>query len=224
MNIFCKIAIALSVVLSCSTSICKEEKVPASKSYPSLTNLRFIEFREALLPCSFVVVKHDGRYAVRSKYSDLIGKPKFKYAGDSVSIDKITYKITKIIPRLKEERAGGTVVKIDESLIFLESEDGKYKITLQSGKDTYSPRPKAVIEDLRNHKKYLVGEGDTLIIASRVPSSKTKHNKVKKEKYKVIKFNRIKNLVIVEYMNKKYLIEKKNKSIQTTTRISTSGS
>ena len=186
----------MSIDSPCAEQAKIKNIVNIDKKKPNLPlhkRLRLIEFRETLLPCQF--------------------KPGTKYKiGDSIRLDKISYKIIKIIPKTKELRRGGTIVKLDESKIILESEDSKYTITMQVGKDVYSPKPKAVIEDLATHKKYHVGIDDTIAMYIRpkpIFSKKTgRPLKRKTLKYKVISVDRHKEQVIVEHQNKRYLIKK----------------
>jgi len=169
----------------------EQKKIKKTESYPTLERLRLVEFRETLLAVQF---KSGNKYKV----------------GDSVRFDKTSCKIVKIIPKHRELNRGGTIVKLDESKIILKSEDGKYTITMQVGKDVYSPRPKAVIEDLATHKKYHVGVGDTISMyihpKPRFSKKSGKPLKRKIKKYKVISVDRHKNQIIVEYKNKKFLI------------------
>ena len=162
------------------------------ESYPILKRLRLVEFRETLLP---FLLKSGTKYKV----------------GDSIRFGKTLYKIVKIIPKYEELRRGGSIVKLDKSKILLKSEDGKYTITMQAGKPVYSPRPKAVIEDIATQKMYHVGVDDTIAmyLYPKPRVSKKSGRKLKRKifKYKVISVDRQKKQVIVEYKNKKIVIE-----------------
>jgi hypothetical protein len=168
-------------------------KTKASESYPTLERLRLVEFRETLLPFQF---KSGTKYKV----------------GDSICLNKTSCKIVKIIPKYKEFRRGGTIVKLDESKIILKSNDGKYTITMQAGKPVYSPRPKAVIQDIATQKMYHVGTGDTIsmYLHPKPRFSKKSGRRLRRKifKCKVISVNRQKKQVIVERKNKKYIIKK----------------
>ena len=168
----------------------KQKKRKKTESYPTLERLRLVEFRETRLPFQL----KSGRIKV----------------GSSLRLDGISYKIVKNEVKHEEKSRGGTIVKEDKSKIFLKSEDGKYTITMQVGKDVYSPKPKAVIEDLATHRKYHVGAGNTIAIyfhpKPRVSKKTGRPFKRKIIKYKVISVDRIKKQVIVEYKNKKFVI------------------
>lgn len=89
--------------------------------------------------------------------------------------------------------------------------DNKYTITMQVGKPVYSPKPKAVVEDLATGKKYHVGAGDSIVMAIKLtPASIKKLKRSKTVKYKVFKVDRQEKQVIIEDKKlKKYIITAK---------------
>jgi hypothetical protein len=175
----------------------------AASSPPLYMRLQLIEFRETLLPYKLKTVvtnnsKDPEKWDVQINYINSNGtiKTKFEYLGSSIKMDKVNYTIIKIEPNFKEERHGGTIVKIDKSKITLESIDKKYKITMQVDQDVYSPKPKAVIDDLGDDKQYIVAAGDSILIKVRY-EFKGK-NWIKTGKYKVLKVDRKGKQVIIE--------------------------
>lgn len=122
-------------------------------------------------------------------------------------LDKTRYTITKIDARHEDKRQGGTIVKTDKSKIYLKSKDGKYSITMQVGKPVYSPRPKAVIEDLGTGRMYHVGENDMISMYCRTKQflSKKTGEKLRRKiiKYKVLKVDRQKKQVVIEDKKRK---------------------
>jgi hypothetical protein len=182
--------------------------------------LHLIEFRETLLPFQLKLVntnnsKNPKDWVIQiNETVDGRIKTSFAYLEDRMTLDKTYYTITKIDAKHEEKRRGGTIIKVDNSKIFLESLDGKYTITMQVGKDVYSPKPKAVIEDLATGEKYHVGEGDTITMYLRTKAAISKRTgrplKRKTIKYKVYKVDRKKKQVIIEDKKlKKYVITAK---------------
>ena len=188
----------------------EETNIQNARSHPEMyKRLQLIEFRETLLPYKLKTVvtnnKKDAKdwdVQINEMQDDGKIKTRFKYLGSSLEMDKTNYKIVKIEPNYKEERRGGTIVKIDKSKIMFESYDGKYKITMQVDKDVFSPKPKAVIEDLANGKQYHVGEDDYIVMQAKYKSSKGR-NRTETVKYKVVKVDRKGKQVVVEFKNKK---------------------
>lgn len=170
--------------------------------------LQLIEFRETLLPYRLKTVvtnnKQDPKdwdVQINETQDDGNIKTKFEYLGSSLVMDKTEYTIVKIEPNYQDERHGGTIVRNDESKIMLESADGKYKITMQVDKDVYSPKPKAIIEDLGNGKQYQVAVGDDIVMQVRYKTAKGFRTKT--TKYKVLKVDRKEKQVIIESEDKK---------------------
>jgi hypothetical protein len=91
----------------------------------------------------------------------------------------------KINPKYTEERLGGTIIKKDESNIVLKSDDGKYEIVMQVDQPVYSPKPKAVIEDLGSGKMYSVGAKDTITMVLEYQSNTGSRKIRRKYDYKV---------------------------------------
>jgi len=198
----------------------KKTNIKLSKSHPPLyERLHLVEFRETLLPFKLMLVNTNGGKKDPADWVIQINqmikgksKTKFKYLDDRMTLDKTPYTITKIDAKHVEERIGGTIVKKDKSKVFLKSRDGKYTITMQVGKDVYSPKPKAIIEDLATGQKYHVGAGDTIAMPLKTKASFYKSGKPRKrktKKYKVFKVERKKNQVIIEDKKRKYIITAK---------------
>ncbi|MDD5596604.1 MAG: hypothetical protein PHV82_01585 [Victivallaceae bacterium] len=181
-----------------------------AKSHPEMyKRLQLLEFRETLLPYKLKTVVTNNKKEAREwdvqineLQEDGKIKTRFKYLGSSLEMDKTNYKIVKIEPDYQEERRGGTIVKTDRSKIMFESYDGKYKITMQVDKDVYSPKPKAVIEDLANGKQYHVGSGDDIVMHVKYKSAKGR-DKTETVKYNVVKVDRKGKQVIIEFKDKK---------------------
>lgn len=156
------------------------------KSHPALARLlNLIEFREVLLPSLSNLKKvGDGKY---SYYSFEFGRRKYMYSKTGqkdciITFGKVKYKIVKIEFNGINQKywANGKVVKNkkDKSKIFLKSVykypkqgeyiiDGKYSIVMQSGKNSYSPVPAALIENLNGGYKYLVYVGDYIQLSKK---------------------------------------------------------
>lgn len=185
------------------------------KSHPPFYHrLQLIEFRETLLPFKLMLVNTNGGkkdpadWVIQiNEMIDGKSKTRFKYLGSRMTLDKTPYSITKIDAKHVEERRGGTIVKKDKSKIFLKSRDGEYTITMQVGKPVFSPKPKAVIEDLATGRKYHVGAGDTISMFYRAkpPVSKRTGKRLKRKlmKYNVKKVDRDKKQVIIEDKKRK---------------------
>ena len=199
----------------------KGTNIKKSSSHPPCyERLQLIEFRETLLPFQLKLVNKNSKKDPKDwdiQINETIKgriKTRFKFLDSRMTLDKTSYNITKIDAKHEERRRGGTIVKVDNSKIFLESLDGKYTITMQVGKDVYSPKPKAVIEDLATGKKYHVGEGDTIAMYLRTKAAISRRTgkqlKRKTIKYKVYKVDRKKKQVIIEDKKfKKYVITAK---------------
>lgn len=200
----------------------KKKKIKSSRSHPPLPErLHLVEFRETLLPFQLKLVNTNGEKDPKDwdiQINETIKgkiKTRFKYLGSRMTLDKISYEIAKIDAKYQKERRGGTIVTKDKSKIFLKSRDGKfnYTITMQVGKDVYSPKPKAIIEDLATDKKYHVGVGDTIVMFLKTKASVSKSGRTRKRKatkYKVFKVDRNENRVIIEDKKlKKYIITAK---------------
>ncbi len=186
----------------------QKTNIKKSKSHPPMyMRLHLIEFRETLLPFKLKTVVTNGKKDPKewdiqineTRRGEI--KTRFKYLDSSLLLDKTSYKIIKIEAIHKEERNGGTIIKKDESKIFLKSFDNKYTITMQVDRPVYSPRPKAVIVDLATGKKYHVGAGDTIVMVIKISKSRggrkrRRHSKT--VKYKVFKVDRKKRQVIIE--------------------------
>jgi len=200
----------------------QKTNIKKSKSHPPLyKRLHLVEFRETLLPFKLMLVNTNGGKKDPADWviqiNEMIkgkSKTRFKYLESRMTLDKTPYTITKIDAKHVEERRGGTIVKNDKSKIFLKSRDGKYTITMQVGKPVYSPKPKAVIEDLSTGKKYHVGAGDYIVMNLRTKAAVSKKTgkrlKRKITKYKVFKVDRQKNQVIIEdKKRRKYILTAK---------------
>ena len=185
----------------------------ATSKPPMYMRLHLLEFKETLLPFQLMLVNTGGDKKDPADWTIQINetikgkiKTRFKYLDSRMKLDKTDYTITKIDALHVDNRQGGSIVKIDKSKVYLKSRDGKYTITMQVGKPVYSPKPKAVIEDLGTGKMYHVGEGDTITMylrAKAAVSTKTgKRLKRKITKYKVLKVDRQKNQVIIEEYKK----------------------
>jgi hypothetical protein len=180
----------------------------AASSPPLFKRLKLLEFRETLLPYKLKTVvtnnsKDPEKWDIQVNWIQDNGriKTKFEYLGSTIRMDKVGYRIVKIEPDYKEERHDGTVVKVDKSKVMLESFDKKYKITMQVDQDAYSPRLKAVIEDLGNGKKYLVGAGDYIVM--QVKYEHKGRSRVRTAKYKVSRVERKEKRVIIEFYGKR---------------------
>ena len=187
----------------------RKTNIEKSSKHPEYyERLYLIEFRETLLPFQLKLVntnnsKDPKDYVIQiNEIIDGRIKTRFKYLDSRMNLDKTSYTITKIDAKHEEKRRGGTIVKVDNSKIYLNSSDGKYTITMQVGKDVYSPKPKAVIEDLADGKKYHVGAGDTITIPTRFSKTTGKPLKRRTVKYKVYKVDRQKKQLIIQ--DKKY--------------------
>lgn len=191
----------------------KGKNIKKSSSHPPFyERLCLLEFRETLLPYQLKLVntnnsKDPKDYVIQiNETVDGRIKTKFEYLDSRMTLDKTSYTITKIDAKHEEKRRGGTIVKVDNSKIYLKSSDGKYTITMQVGKDVYSPKPKAVIEDLATGEKYHVGAGDTITMYTKTKATISKRTgrplKRKTVKYKVFKVDRQKKQVIIQ--DKKY--------------------
>lgn len=192
----------------------------ASSHPPFYERLCLLEFKETLLPYQLKLVNtnkskdpKDWIIQINETVDGRI-KTSFNYLGDSMTLDRTPYTITKIDAKHEEKRRGGTIVKVDNSKIYLESSDGKYTITMQVGKDVYSPRPKAVIEDLATEEKYHVGAGDSITMYTKTKATISKRTGKPLRrgtiKYKVIKVDRQKDQVTIEDKKfKKYIITAK---------------
>ncbi|MCK4983281.1 MAG: hypothetical protein KAS17_10180 [Victivallaceae bacterium] len=199
----------------------KKKKINNSASHPPFyERLHLIEFRETKLPFKLMLVNTNGGKKDPADWviqiNEMIrgkSKTKFKYLDDRMTLDKTSYTITKIDAKHEEKRRGGTIVKEDKSKIYLKSRDGKYTITMQVGKDVYSPKPKAIIEDLATGKKYHVGAKDTITMFRKTKPGFYKSGKPRRRKtikYKVFKVDRQKKQVIIEDKKlKKYTITAK---------------
>ncbi|MDD5726978.1 MAG: hypothetical protein PHV59_00300 [Victivallales bacterium] len=182
----------------------EKTKINDPKSHPEMyKRLRLIEFRETLLPVELKTVVTNNKKDPKDwdiQINEVQGgktKTKFEYLGGSMLLDKTSYKIVKIEPKYEEQRHSGTIVKKDKSKIFLESLDGKYTITMQVDKPVYSPKPKAVIEDLGSDKKYHIGVDDYITMS--LPGTVSKRYRHGRTiKYKVVKVDRKQNQVIIE--------------------------
>ena len=121
-------------------------------------------------------------------------------------------KSNKSFPLLYKSSSSGTLVKEDHSTVILKSTDGKYEITMQVGKPVFSPRPKAVVEDLGTGRFYQVGVGDTIELAVKTTYSARRlkakgKRKVKTYSYKVLSIDSDKNRITVQDRKmKKYVI------------------
>lgn len=179
---------------------------------PLYKRLQLIEFRETLLPYKLkTVVTNNSEdpekwdVQINEIQSDGNIKTKFEYLGGSLKMDNTYYKIVKIVPVFEEERHGGTIVKKDKSKVMFESAKGKYKITMQVDQDVYSPKPKAVIDDLGTDKQYHVGVDDHIVMHVRYKAGN--RNMLQTAKYKVLKVDRKKKEVIIEIgKNKEYAV------------------
>jgi hypothetical protein len=199
----------------------KGKNIKKSKSHPPLhERLHLIEFRETLLPFQLKLVNTNGKKDPKDwdiQINETIKgkiKTRFKYLDSRMTLDKTTYKITKIDAKHEEKRRGGTIVKVDNSKVYLESEDGKYTITMQVGKNVYSPKPKAIVEDLATEKMYHVGVGDSIVMYLKTKASISKRTgkrlRRKTTKYKVFKVDRQKKqVIIVDKKLKKYILTAK---------------
>ena len=192
------------------------KRLDKATSHPPYWNrLHLLEFRETLLPFQLKLVntnnsKDPKDYVIQiNEIIDGKIKTRFKYLDSRMTLDKTSYTITKIDAKHEERRRGGTIVKVDNSKIYLNSSDGKYTITMQVGKDVYSPKPKAIIEDLADGEKYHVGAGDTITMPMRFSKTTGKPLKHKTVKYKVFKIDREKDQIIIERKHKKYTITAK---------------
>ncbi|MBU8902195.1 MAG: hypothetical protein KOO69_05615 [Victivallales bacterium] len=195
----------------------------AIKHPPMYMRLHLLEFRETLLPFKLMLVNTNGGKKDPADWVIQInkmikGKSKtlFMYLGDPMTLDKTPYTITKIDAIHVDVRSGGSIVKKDKSKVFLKSRDGKYTIIMQVDEPVYSPKPKAVIEDLGTGKMYHVGTGDTISMYLRTKPafSKKTGRKLKRRitRYKVFKVDRQKKQVIIEdkkRKNKKYILSAK---------------
>lgn len=178
---------------------------------PMYMRLHLLEFKETLLPFQFTVVNINGDKKKSADWAIKIrsaGSPftVFKYLGSTIVLDKTRYTITKIDARHEDKRQGGTIVKTDKSKIYLKSKGGKYTIIMQVGKSVYSPRLKAVIEDLGTGRMYHVGENDIISMYCRTKQlvSKRTGKKLRRKiiKYKVLKVDRQKKQVVIEQTRK----------------------
>jgi hypothetical protein len=165
-------------------------KLDDPKSHPPMfTRLYLVDFKQTLLPFKLKLVNTGGEkdprdWVIQINQTDS-GKTKFKYLDSSLLLDNVQYRIVKINPKYTEERVGGTIIKKDESNIILKSNDGKYEIVMQVDQPVYSPKPKAVIEDLGKDRKYYVGTNDviSMVLEYEVGSRKIRRT----YNYKVIK-------------------------------------
>ena len=198
----------------------KKKKIKKSGSHPPFyERLHLIEFRETKLPFQLKLVNTNGKEDPKDwdiQINETIKgriRTRFKYLGSRMTLDKTSYEITKIDAKHEKKRSGGTIIKEDKSKIYLKSEDDKYTITMQVGKDVYSPKPKAIIEDLATGKKYHVGAKDAIVMPLKTKASFYKSGKPRKRKtikYKVFKVDREKKQVIIEDNKlKKYIITAK---------------
>jgi hypothetical protein len=198
----------------------KKKKIKKSGSHPPFyERLHLIEFRETKLPFQLKLVNTNGKEDPKDwdiQINETIKgriRTRFKYLGSRMTLDKTSYEITKIDAKHEKKRSGGTIIKEDKSKIYLKSEDGKYTITMQVGKDVYSPKPKAIIEDLATGKMYHVGAKDAIVMPNKTKPSFYKSGKPRKRKttkYKVFKVDREKKQVIIEDKKlKKYIITAK---------------
>jgi len=186
------------------------KNMKSAASHPPLyKRLHLLEFRETLLPFKLMLVNTNGGKKDPADWviqiNELIkgkSKTRFKYLDSRMTLDKTKYTITKIEAKHEEQRRGGTIVKKDKSKIYLKSRDGKYTITMQVDKPVFSPKPKAIIEDLATGRKYHVGAGDTISMYMRTKAavSKKSGKRLKRRitKYKVSKVDRLKKQVIIE--------------------------
>ncbi len=191
----------------------KGKKMEKSTSHPPYyERLHLIEFRETLLPFQLKLVNTNNSKDPKDwviQINEIIDgkiKTRFKYLDSRMTLDNTSYTITKIDAKHEEKRRGGTIVKVDNSKIYLNSSDGKYTITMQVGKDVYSPKPKAVIEDMACDEKYHVGVGDTIKMYTRFSKTTGKPIKKRTIKYKVYKVDRQKKQVIIQDKKRKNYI------------------
>ena len=181
----------------------------ASSHPPFYERLQLLEFRLTLLPYTLKLVntnndsKDPADWVIQIN-EDVKGKTKtrFKYLNSRMKLDNTYYTIYKIDAKHVEKRIGGTLVKEDKSIVYLKSTDGKYTITMQVDKKVFSPKPKAVIEDLATGRKYHVGAGDYIVMPTSLKNdsntSRINRRRRKTERYKVIKVERDKNQVIIQ--------------------------
>ena len=80
--------------------------------------------------------------------------------GDEVTVGKQKFKVADAIYRTRDKQDSGVVTDDDDSIVILEPVDGGEKWELQRGKDIFSPNYTAVIEDVANGSRYVVGPGD----------------------------------------------------------------
>ena len=181
----------------------------ASSCPPYYERLQLLEFRLTLLPYTLKLVntnndsKDPADWVIQIN-EEVKGKIKtrFKYLNSRMRLDNTYYTIYKIDAKHVEKRIGGTLVKDDKSIVYLKSNDGKYTITMQVDKKVFSPKPKAVIEDLATGKKYHVGAGDYIVMPTSLQSDSAVSIRGRRGrktvKYKVLKVERDKNQVIIQ--------------------------
>jgi len=186
----------------------------ATSKPPMYMRLHLLEFKETLLPFQLMLVNTNGGKKDPADWTIQINetikgkiKTRFKYLDSRMKLDKTDYTITKIDARHVDKRQGGSIVKIDKSKVYLKSKDGKYTITMQVAKPVYSPKPKAVIEDLGTGRMYHVGEDDiiSMYLRSKAATSARTGRRLKRKttKYKVFKVDRQKKQVIIEEYKKR---------------------
>ena len=181
----------------------KTNILKATSHPPMYMRLQLLTFKETLLPFKFMLVntnddkKEPADWAIAVKWIQGRSEYRYKSLDGTIVLDKTPYTITKIDARHEEKRQGGSIVKLDKSKVYLKSKEGKYTITMQAGKPVYSPKPKAVIEDIGTGKTYHVGENDFISMYLRTKGAVSKRTgkrlKRKITKYKVLKVDRKKN-------------------------------
>ncbi|MDD5729121.1 MAG: hypothetical protein PHV59_11210 [Victivallales bacterium] len=186
------------------------QKADSHPPYPE--RLLLLEFRETLLPFVLKLVNTNGGkkdpadwvIQINENVQDGQIKTRFEYLNSRMKLDNTYYNINKIDAKHIEKRIGGTIVKEDKSKVYLKSTDGEYTITMQVGQKVFSPKPKAVIEDLATGKKYHVGAGDYISMPMVIsadgndPRDRRGRNVSKTVKYRVVKVDRSEKQVIIE--------------------------
>lgn len=130
-------------------------------------------------------------------------KTLFKALNDEVTLDKKPYVITKAIPKGIKSPQGilALAEEKDESIIVLNSVDGKYTIEMKVGEPVYLPYPKAIVNDDGIDKELILAENDVFQMGT---------DKTGITRYKVTKIDIKKEIVELTDMktNKVYIISK----------------
>jgi len=97
-------------------------------------------------------------------------RTRFLLLGDTINLEpRRPYRIVDVVSDVKTIKDGNFEVQRDESKIVCVSDDkDKLTVTMQVGKPTYSPLPKAFLTDIANGKEFGVEIGDRFRVGNQL--------------------------------------------------------